>query len=45
MKISISRFYGQFYIIPFLAVTHSKRLNGDYEVFIGWLKWEIVISF
>jgi len=45
MKISTSRFYGQFYITPFLAITYNKNLNGNYEVFIGWFKWELVISF
>lgn len=45
MKFNTSEIYGQMYILPFLAITHDKNLNGNYEIFFGWLKWEVIISF
>jgi hypothetical protein len=45
MKISTSSIYGQVYLLPFLAITHDKNLNGNYELYFGWLKWEIIITF
>lgn len=44
MKFSICKIYGQVYFLPFICMTHSRRLNGDIELIIGWLKWEIVIG-
>jgi hypothetical protein len=44
MKFSICKIYGQVYFLPFIGMTHSRRLNGDIELIIGWLKWEIVIG-
>lgn len=37
--------YAQVYLLPYLKITHSRHLNGDYEIIFGWLKWEIVIGF
>lgn len=45
MKLLINKIYGQAYLLPYLAITHNKNLNGNYEVFIGWLKWELVLAF
>ena len=45
MKININTIYCQAYITPYIKITHSTFLNGDYEFIIGWLKWELVISF
>jgi hypothetical protein len=36
--------YGQIYILPFVKITHTRDLNGDLELIIGWLKWELVIT-
>jgi len=36
--------YGQIYILPHVKVTHTRDLNGDLELIIGWLKWELVIT-
>jgi len=44
MKISISSIWGQFYILPFIKVTHDRTLNGDLELIIGWLNKELVIG-
>jgi len=45
MRISISSIWGQVYILPFIKLTHTRTLNGDLELIIGWFKWEIVIGF
>ena len=50
MKISISKIWGQVYLLPFIyinytKITHDKFLNGNYEFIIGWLKWELMITF
>jgi len=46
MKITIEvvEILSQIYLTPYLKVTHDKWLNGNYELIIGWLKWELVIS-
>tara|TARA_R110000803_G_scaffold18757_4_gene49779 strand:+ start:831 stop:1022 length:192 start_codon:yes stop_codon:yes gene_type:complete len=44
MKISISKIWGQVYLLPFIKITHDKFLNGKYEFIIGWLKWEIIFN-
>jgi len=36
--------YGQIYILPFVKVTHTRDLNGDLELIIGWLKWGLIIK-
>ena len=35
----------QIYLTPYSKITNSKFLNGQRELIIGWLKWELVISF
>ena len=45
MEISISKIWGQVYLLPFIKITHNKFINGKYEFIIGWLKWEIIITF
>ena len=44
MKISIFTIYGQIYLTPFLKVTHTRTLNCDIEILVGWLKWEISVG-
>jgi hypothetical protein len=44
MKITILSIYGQAYLLPSIKITHDRFLNGDYELIIGWLKWELIIS-
>ncbi len=44
MKIKIDRILCQFYVIPFVKITYDKWLNGNYELIIGWLNREIIIS-
>lgn len=36
--------WAQLYILPFVKVTHTRVLNGDYELLIGWLKWRLAIT-
>ena len=31
--------YGQIYLLPYIKLTHSRVLNGDLELIIGWLKF------
>ena len=42
MKIRIDDVVYQLYLLPFLKITYNKWLNGDYELILGWLKWQIV---
>jgi hypothetical protein len=44
MKISLDTVMSQIYVLPYIKVTHSRWLNGDYELIIGWLKWQLVIA-
>ena len=44
VKISIYDVWGQIYIFPYIKLTHTRKLNGDLELTMGWLKWEIVIG-
>jgi len=44
MKITISNIYGQIYLLPFLKITNTRILNGDLEIIIGWLNWELIIG-
>jgi hypothetical protein len=44
MKIRIDTVCYQIYLLPYLKITYDKWLNGDYELIIGWLKWQLVFS-
>jgi len=44
MKTTICKIYGQVYLLPFVKITHTRKLNGNLEFIIGWLKWELVIE-
>jgi hypothetical protein len=44
MKISINEVWGQVYLLPFIKLTHTRDLNGDLELIIGWLNKELVLS-
>jgi hypothetical protein len=44
MKVSINEIWGQVYLLPFIKLTHTRDLNGDIELIIGYLKWELVIG-
>tara|TARA_R110000822_G_scaffold215599_1_gene350471 strand:+ start:51 stop:413 length:363 start_codon:yes stop_codon:yes gene_type:complete len=44
LSIELRYVWGQVYILPFVKVTHYKGLNGDYELLIGWLKWQLAIT-
>lgn len=35
------KIFSQLYITPYIKVTHNRYLNGNLELIIGWLKWEI----
>lgn len=45
MKVQINEVCYQFYLIPYIKVTYSRVLNGDYELIIGWLKFELSFCF
>ena len=44
MKVRIFNIISQVYITPYVRITHNRYLNGNLELIIGWLKWEIVIG-
>ena len=44
MRIRICNIWGQVYITPFIKVTHGRLLNGDLELIVGWLKWELILA-
>jgi hypothetical protein len=44
MRMTINEIWGQVYFLPFIKITHTRTLNGDLELIIGWLKWELVIG-
>jgi hypothetical protein len=44
MKLSINEVWGQVYLLPFIKLTHTRQLNGDIELIIGWLNRELVIG-
>jgi hypothetical protein len=44
MKISINEVWGQVYLLPFIKLTHTRQLNGDLELIIGWINKELVLS-
>jgi hypothetical protein len=44
MKLSINEIWGQVYLLPFIKLTHTRDLNGDLELIIGWLNRELVIG-
>ena len=45
MQINIYQVLFQFYLLPYIKITHSRLLNGDYEFIIGWLNTEVSIAF
>lgn len=44
MKITICNVGYQLYILPYIKLTYTRKLNGDLELIIGWLNKEIVIG-
>ena len=44
LSISMEYIWAQLYILPFVKVTHTRVLNSDYELLIGWLKWQLAIT-
>lgn len=44
MKIEIANVMDQVYILPYIKITYSRELNGNYEFIVGWLNYQISIS-
>jgi hypothetical protein len=44
MKISINEVWGQVYLLPFIKLTHTRQLNGDLELIIGWLNLQLIVG-
>ena len=44
MKINLDTVDSQIYVTPYIKITYNRILNGDYELIIGWLKWQLVIG-
>jgi hypothetical protein len=45
MKVQIDTVGYQVYVTPHIKITHDRFLNGNHEFIVGWLKWELVVSF
>ena len=45
MKIIRCEIFGQVYILPAIKVTYDKLLNGNKEIILCWLKWELSVGF
>jgi len=45
MNLQFNSIDSQCYILPYIKITYSKWLTGNYEIIIGWLTKEICISF
>ena len=43
MRIEVYTIMCQVYLLPYVKVTHTKYLNGYYELSFGWLNKELVI--
>ena len=44
MEITKARVWGQVYFFPYVKVTHTRELNGDLEIIVGWLKWQLIFG-
>ena len=44
MNVEIITVDYQIYLLPYLKITTNRFLNGRYELIIGWLNKEIIIS-
>jgi hypothetical protein len=44
MRIEIYEVGYQVYLLPTIKITHTRFLNGDYEIILGLFKWEIALS-
>ena len=44
MGIKIYSVWGQVYLLPYVKITHTKRLNGNIELIVGWWNREIVLE-
>jgi|694.fasta_scaffold00850_23 hypothetical protein len=44
MKFKVYETSYQLFVLPYIGVTYDKTLNGHYELFFGWLKYEAVIT-
>jgi len=45
MKFRIDTVCYQTYITPYIKITHTRILNGDYEIIFGWFNKQFVIVF
>jgi hypothetical protein len=44
MRVVKADIWGQIYVLPYIKLTHTRALNGDLEIIVGWLKWELVVA-
>lgn len=45
MKLEFAKIVDQIYVLPYIKLTYTRNLNGNYEFIIGWLNWQISIIF
>ena len=44
IKVNKSKVLYQLYLLPYIKVTYDRVLNGDLEIIIGWLNYEIILG-
>ena len=44
MKIRIYKVGYQFYLLPYIKITYSRFLNGNYELILGWFNRQITLE-
>ena len=43
MKLEFAKIVDQIYVLPYIKVTYSRELNGNYEFIVGWMNYQISI--
>lgn len=44
MKVEISKATDQIYLLPYIKVTYTRNLNGNYELCFGWFNYCLIVS-
>lgn len=44
MKIKVYQVSYQFYLLPYIKITYSRFLNGNYELILGWFDRQITLE-
>lgn len=41
--VGLAKIYGQFYLIPAVKITYTRKLNGNLEFILAWFNFEIYL--